>query len=88
MAGNDRVRSQARFLGPQIPAELVLDAPRSGAASLSERVPMTDDRSPETDEHILIFNVSDDELERAAAVTDGRVTTMIYCTQDLSCGDV
>lgn len=33
---------------------------------------MIDDRlsrPPETDENILIFNVSDDELERAAAVT-------------------
>jgi hypothetical protein len=51
---------------------------------------MTDNqliRLPETDEDVLIFNVSDDALERAAAVTDGRVMTVAYCTQDwISCG--
>ena len=31
--------------------------------------------------------LSDDALERAAAMTAGQGFTMIYCTQDLSCGD-
>ncbi len=41
----------------------------------------------EPDEDILSFDVADDALERAAAVADGRVITVAYCTQDwLSCG--
>lgn len=52
---------------------------------------MTDNQltgPPETDENILIVDVSDDALERAAAVADGPCITLVYCTQDLSCGDV
>jgi hypothetical protein len=36
---------------------------------------------PETDEDILTFNISDDELERAATVAEGRIVTLMYCTQ-------
>jgi hypothetical protein len=39
----------------------------------------------ETDEDILDFSVPDDELERAAAVTDVRVITIAYCTQWYDC---
>jgi hypothetical protein len=42
----------------------------------------------DNDGDILIFDVPDDALERAAGITDRRVITLIYCTQDLSCGDV
>ncbi len=35
----------------------------------------------EADEDILTVAVADDVLERAAA-TDGRIVTLIYCTQD------
>jgi hypothetical protein len=40
----------------------------------------------EPDDDILTVNVPDAALERAAAVADGRVLTLIACTQDLSCG--
>lgn len=36
---------------------------------------------------IFAVDVADEALERAAAVTGGHGFTMIYCTQDLSCGD-
>jgi hypothetical protein len=40
----------------------------------------------ELDEDILIFDVPDDALERAAPVADRRMITL-YCTRDaLSCG--
>jgi len=40
----------------------------------------------ETDEKLLIFDVSDDALERASSVTDGRVT-LVYGTVILgNCG--
>ncbi len=42
---------------------------------------------PETGTDVFAVDVSDDVLERAAAVTGGCGFTMIYCTQDLSCGD-
>jgi hypothetical protein len=42
----------------------------------------------DNDENILTFDVPDDALERVAGITDKRVITLIYCTQDLSCGDV
>ena len=35
----------------------------------------------ETDEDILTFVVSDDALERAADITDGRAITWQFCTQ-------
>lgn len=35
----------------------------------------------ETDEDIFACYVTDDALERAA-VTDGRIVTIVYCTQD------
>ncbi len=35
----------------------------------------------EADEDILILDVADDVLERAAA-SDGRIVTLVYCTQD------
>jgi hypothetical protein len=35
----------------------------------------------EPDEDVLILDVPDDALERAA-VTDGRIVTLIYCSQD------
>ncbi len=35
----------------------------------------------EADEVILSPDVADDVLERAAA-TDGRIVTLVYCTQD------
>jgi hypothetical protein len=41
----------------------------------------------DNDEDILAFDVPDDALERAGGITDRRVITLIYCTQDLSCGD-
>ena len=41
---------------------------------------------PETDEAILTFDVPDDALERAAAVTDGREMTIAYCTDWYHCG--
>ncbi len=41
----------------------------------------------ETGADLFVFDVSDDALERAAAMTAGHGFTMIYCTQDLSCGD-
>ena len=34
----------------------------------------------ETDENILILDVPDDALERAAGGTDGKITTYVYCT--------
>ena len=34
----------------------------------------------EIDEDILTFDIPDDALERAAGITDGKITTMIYCT--------
>jgi hypothetical protein len=40
----------------------------------------------EPDDDILTVDVPDEALERAAAVADGRVLTLIACTQDLSCG--
>ncbi len=45
---------------------------------------MTDNQltqASEVDEDILAFDVADDALERAA-VTDGRIVTLIYCSQD------
>jgi hypothetical protein len=40
----------------------------------------------ELDEDILIFDVPDDALERAAPVADRRMITLAYCTKDpLSC---
>jgi hypothetical protein len=44
-------------------------------------------RPPKTDEDILIFDVPDEVLKRAA-VTDGRIVTLIYCTDPVSCGAV
>lgn len=42
----------------------------------------------ETGEDILVVDLPDDALERAAAA-DGRIVTLVYCTQDsLSCGAV
>ncbi len=41
----------------------------------------------ETGADIFAVDASDDALERAAATTGGNSFTMIYCTQDLSCGD-
>ncbi len=35
----------------------------------------------ERDEDVLIADVPDDALERAA-ITDGRVVTLVYCTND------
>jgi hypothetical protein len=34
----------------------------------------------ETDEDILTSDVSDDALERAAAIADGQAVTVGYCT--------
>ncbi len=42
---------------------------------------------PETGAELFAVELSDGALERAAAMTAGRGFTMIYCTQDLSCGD-
>ena len=36
----------------------------------------------EIDEDILTFDVSDDALERAAPLADGRIITLAYCTWD------
>ena len=40
----------------------------------------------EPDEKILIFNVPDDALERAAAASEGHAVTVGYCTQWYTCG--
>ena len=40
----------------------------------------------ETGEDILTFAVSDEALERAAAVTDGQAMTIAYCTNWHECG--
>jgi hypothetical protein len=40
----------------------------------------------ETGEEILAFDVSDEALERAAVVTDGRAMTIAYCTNWHECG--
>jgi hypothetical protein len=40
----------------------------------------------ETGEDILTFDVSDEALERAAAVTEGRAMTIAYCTHWYECG--
>ncbi len=42
----------------------------------------------DTGADVFAADVSDDALERAAATIGGGGITMIYCTQDLSCGDV
>jgi hypothetical protein len=39
----------------------------------------------EPDEKILTFDVPDDALERAAAVSDGQVVTVGYCTHWYHC---
>jgi len=39
----------------------------------------------ETDEDILIFEVPDDALERAAGVIDGQAVTIGYCTHWYHC---
>jgi hypothetical protein len=52
-----------------------------------------DDAVPENDvnglaklgEDILTFDVSDDALERAAAVADGKAVTVGYCTHWYTC---
>ena len=42
-----------------------------------------------TDENILIFNVPDDALERAAGLTDSPALTMNFCTYDYyQCGPI
>jgi hypothetical protein len=44
-------------------------------------------RRAETDEELLIFEVSDDALERASGVADGQVNTLVYGTVILgNCG--
>jgi len=44
-------------------------------------------RVAETDEELLIFEVSDDALERATGVADGRAITWMYSTECLgNCG--
>jgi hypothetical protein len=35
----------------------------------------------EVDEDVLTFDIPDDALERAATATNGRATTIAYCTQ-------
>jgi hypothetical protein len=40
----------------------------------------------ETGEDILTFDVSDEAVERAAAVTDGQAMTIAYCTNWHECG--
>ena len=40
----------------------------------------------ETGEDILTFDVPDEAVERAAAVTDGRAMTIAYCTHWYECG--
>jgi hypothetical protein len=40
----------------------------------------------ETGEDILTFDVADEALERAAAVTDRRAMTIAYCTHWYECG--
>jgi len=41
------------------------------------------------DENVLIFNVPDDELERAAALPDGVAWTLNFCTYDYyQCGPI
>ena len=37
-------------------------------------------REAETDEELLIFDVSDDALERASGVTDRQALTLVYGT--------
>jgi hypothetical protein len=40
----------------------------------------------ETHADFFVLDLADEALERAAATTGGHGVTMIYCTQDLSCG--
>ena len=40
----------------------------------------------ETGEDILTFDVPDEAVERAAAVTDGPAMTIAYCTHWYECG--
>jgi hypothetical protein len=59
-----------------------LDTPREDR-SMDEY----DDASAE--DHVLIFNASDDALERAAGVTAGQAWTMNYCTYNYyQCGPI
>ncbi len=41
--------------------------------------------APDVDILILTFDVSDDAVERAAAVNDGQVVTIGYCTHWWHC---
>ena len=40
----------------------------------------------EIDADLLVFEITDDALERAAVSSNGRATSIAYCTQWYDCG--